>query len=703
MRVVRNKINKVGIAVSYALKKNKNVIPLLKRSVHVYKTAGFSGVKDRLNRFYENDSYEKSLTSSSNMDLTLFSYKENYNNLFNLANNITPNYIDYRENDLESYDTRLIAYYLPQFHCFPENDEWWGKGFTEWRNVTKAVPQFLGHNQPILPSDLGFYDLNNDDVLKDQVKIAKNYGISAFCFHYYWFSGQKLMNKPIEKYLKNKQLDLDFCICWANENWTRRWDGNESDVLIGQNHSLEMDSNFILDIEKFIKDERYIKVDGKSLIVVYRPSLIPDIKEVTERWRTHCRNGGLGELHLVMAKCFDQKEPSLYGFDAAVEFPPHQLGEIVSPEPVNYNELLNKSFSGLIFDYNKVVNSKISEFDSQSSDNLYRTVFPSWDNEARKPGRGHIFKDSSPGKYQEWLEGAINYSKNNKVNGESLVFINAWNEWAEGAMLEPTLKDGYSYLNATSNALKRSEVTDFCKKTQISYLNKTDYKENLVILHLYYSELFDELYDSIKNIDSYDIVINFGPDITIEKAKYIVDKFDSVATFIYPNHGRDILPLIKSMKFVENIDYKKIIKIHSKKSKHRIDGDEWRQHLVKSLIGSKANAKANLDRVGKECSLLAPKGHLYKSTDYLGSNQYHFSILSGIKEADVNSCYYHFPAGSMYIADYKDMKQFIEFIIQANVSFEEEFGQVDGTLAHAIERFVGYYYDTNKFKMLEVE
>ncbi|UKA29892.1 glycoside hydrolase family 99-like domain-containing protein [Photobacterium damselae] len=462
-------MKKTTVSVAYALNKNKNTIALCKRGLNVYKTEGIKGIKNRLNIFYQNDSYEKTLIANPTVDISLFNYLEHYNRTFDLAKNICPKYTCYKENEIRNFDTKLIAFYLPQFHCFPENDKWWGKGFTEWRNVTKAVPQFIGHNQPLLPSDLGFYDLNNDDVLMDQVKIAKNYGIAAFCFHYYWFSGRKLMNKPIEKYLNNKELDLNFCICWANENWTRRWDGNESDVLIGQEHSLEIDSKFILDIKQFLEDERYIKVNGKKLIVIYRPSIIPNIKEVVENWRTHCRNNGLGEIHLVMAKSFDQVDPSLYGFDAAVEFPPHQLGAIVSPEKIDNTQLLNKSFEGLIFDYNKVVNAKLREYKDQFSDNLYRTVFPSWDNEARKPGRGHIFKGSTSGKYQEWLEGAIDYSKKNKVENESLVFINAWNEWAEGAVLEPTLKEGYSYLNATFNALERSKVNDFCIQTQRAF------------------------------------------------------------------------------------------------------------------------------------------------------------------------------------------------------------------------------------------
>ncbi|UKA29893.1 rhamnan synthesis F family protein [Photobacterium damselae] len=232
---------------------------------------------------------------------------------------------------------------------------------------------------------------------------------------------------------------------------------------------------------------------------------------------------------------------------------------------------------------------------------------------------------------------------------------------------------------------------------------KKHHSKNIVILHLYYIELFQELFDDLINIDDFDIIINFGPEITLEQAKHIESKFNTVAMFIYPNIGRDIYPFIKSMKFIDGMDYKHVIKIHSKKSKHRIDGDLWRQHLIKSLIGSKSRVIDNLRRIGKECSLLAPKDHLFKAQEYVGSNQYHFSVLSGVKLEDVDNLDYRFPAGSMYIAEYYKLQDFIRFLDNANIFFEEELGQVDGTVAHAIERFIGYYYTVNGLKMLETE
>lgn len=349
--------------------------------------------------------------------------------------------------ELGGDDVKVIAYYLPQFHPFPENDSWWGKGFTEWTNVSKAVPQFVGHYQPRLPGELGFYDLRLKEVQERQIQLAKQYGIYGFCYHHYWFAGKRLMEKPVNRVMEDSDLQFPFCLCWANENWTRRWDGAEQDILIAQDHTAEDDVAFIQDIEPALKNQYYIRVDGKPIIIIYRVNLLPDAVATAERWRKYCRESGVGEIYLVVAQSFGITDPIPYGFDAAVEFPPHK---VYAPGLNNVVDIVNPDFEGRVFDYKYLVDQSKSIASEKYP--LYHTVMPSWDNEARKPGKGHIFHNANPALYQEWLINTCRHTCNIHKK-DKYVFINAWNEWAEGAYLEPDRRYGYAHLQATSNAI----------------------------------------------------------------------------------------------------------------------------------------------------------------------------------------------------------------------------------------------------------
>lgn len=385
---------------------------------------------------------------------TLTDYKALYKSMMNAATNIKEDYKDPSplKIDPKKSDLRIFAFYLPQFHSIPENDRFWGKGFTEWTNVTKAVPQFVGHYQPHLPADLGFYNLSHPEIIEKQFQMAGEFGISGFCFHFYWFSGRRVLEKPLEILLKNKNITSEFCICWANENWTRRWDGLENDVLLQQLNLPGDPEKIFYDWLPIFKDKRYLKTpDGKPMVIIYRPSLLNDPKAAVATWRKLAVKNGLPGIFVMMTNSFSQPYSDI--FDAIVEFPPHGMFNI---KPTK-KKMFNPSHSGQIIDIQKFFKSKA--FLAKTSYPIIRTVFPGWDNEARKPGRGATFINLTPKDFNVWLSKAAKCTLSFKWrNRKKLVFINAWNEWAEGAHLEPDRKYGYAYLNEVARVVERHKI-----------------------------------------------------------------------------------------------------------------------------------------------------------------------------------------------------------------------------------------------------
>jgi GT2 family glycosyltransferase/SAM-dependent methyltransferase len=348
-------------------------------------------------------------------------------------------------------DVRVIAHYLPQFHPIPENDLWWGKGFTEWSNVAKATPNFLGHNQPNVPTDLGFYDLRMAEAMQAQADLARRYGVHGFCFYYYWFAGRRLLEQPLDHLLAGK-VDMPFCVGWANENWTRHWDGQDREILMGQNHSAEDDIAVITDMARYLRHPNYIRVNGRPLVIVYRPSILPDARVTAELWRSECRGNGVGEIYLAMVDSFNQvaaiRTPTDIGFDAVIEFPPHNTSEEMAPP----GPLLNANFAGVVQDYRRVVTRYTGR--ELPDYPFFRSVMPRWDNTPRQQDRPHVFHHATPGAYRAWLESAVRDARQTSFGDEALVFVNAWNEWAEGAYLEPDKQYGHRFLEATRDGLE---------------------------------------------------------------------------------------------------------------------------------------------------------------------------------------------------------------------------------------------------------
>ena len=357
-------------------------------------------------------------------------------------------------------DPHLIAFYLPQYHTFPQNDEWHGRGFTEWTNVTKAVPQFAGHHQPQLPVDVGFYDLSTPKVMYRQIELARQYGLSGFCFHYYWFgAGKRLLETPIFNYLNCKDLDFPFCLCWANENWSKLWDGGNRVVVMRQECRAEDAEAFLLDILPFLRDERYIRVNDFPLLIIYRPNLFSksDCVGFTAGLRAAARANGLPGVWLTMAGIdyFDDT-PREWGFDAMVEFPPMRITHL--REYVKDGNPVNPEFKGFVYSMAEAVRNGSIYTVREENVPIYRGIFPAWDNTARKAYSNASVYLQEPALYREWLSGLLRWSREHNSPEHRLIFINAWNEWAEGAHLEPDSRYGYAYLQATRDALEKNRL-----------------------------------------------------------------------------------------------------------------------------------------------------------------------------------------------------------------------------------------------------
>ncbi|MCP9917471.1 glycoside hydrolase family 99-like domain-containing protein [Cyanobium sp. ATX 6F1] len=360
---------------------------------------------------------------------------------------------------------KKLAFYLPQFHPIPENDEWWGEGFTEWTNVSRAKPFFPGHWQPRRPGPMGFYDLRVPATMNKQFELARRYGIDGFCFYYYWFNGKKLLEKPLEMLMDGQTDPFPFCICWVNETWTRSWDGMSGEVLVEANQSLEGTKAFIRDLEPALKNENYIRVDGRPLLLIYCAQKLESPEETVQDWREFARTSGIGELHVCAVQSFGFDDPTPWGFDAAVEFPPHCVPH--KHQGLTYCRELSEeerqqlgvdpSFSGEIRDYQFY--SQCGSIRPKEPYLLYKGCMLAWDNTARRMETAHIYANFSVKAYQDWLISCIDYCSRDDLNpySESFVFINAWNEWAEGCTLEPDQHFGYALLNATLEASQQAK------------------------------------------------------------------------------------------------------------------------------------------------------------------------------------------------------------------------------------------------------
>ncbi len=369
---------------------------------------------------------------------------------------------------------KFLAYYLPQYHPIPENDKWWGKGFTEWTNVAKAKPLFKGHYQPILPADMGFYDLRVPEVREKQASLAKEYGIDGFIYYQYWFgNGKMLLERPAEDMLRSKTPDFPFCFCWANETWKGIWHGLDNpDVLIEQKYNGKEDYiNYFNYLLPFFKDERYIKLDNKPVFHVYKFDDIPDVEIFIDTFNNLAIKNGFNGIHFVATICSDSliNHKSIYGKVGVDVFMKMRYGQdfLFTEKSISgrierkLKSIIRKTFKSprnidnrikpLIFDYKKGVSNFNAKFPNKK---YIPCVFPNWDNTARSGNKAMIFKNATPQTWEVHLENAVNELIKNLENPQFVV-IKSWNEWAEGNYLEPDSKFGLQWLEAIKNVKDR--------------------------------------------------------------------------------------------------------------------------------------------------------------------------------------------------------------------------------------------------------
>lgn len=351
---------------------------------------------------------------------------------------------------------RLIAFYLPQYHLIPENDEWWGKGFTEWTNTAKAKPMFRGHYQPHVPADLGFYDLRVPETRMAQAEMAKEYGIAAFCYYHYWFGGKRLLERPFNEVLKSGEPDFPFCLCWANQTWSGIWHGSPDRILIEQTYPGYEDhrSHFNVLLEAFT-DKRYLTVDEKPIFLIYRPQEIPEVERLIDFWREMAVKSGLKGLFLVCASWNPSLLSKVHCFDAFVvpEFPLIKSKIWVSKRrPLKWliKKLKDKNGKPTVYSYEKVMLELLGE--NKPGVMNFPCLVPNWDNTPRSGGNGLVLHGSTPELFRIQVKKAVE-SVQAKSFDHKIIFIKSWNEWAEGNHLEPDLRFGKAYLQAIKDEI----------------------------------------------------------------------------------------------------------------------------------------------------------------------------------------------------------------------------------------------------------
>lgn len=594
-------------------------------------------------------------------------------------------------------DIKAIALYLPQFHEFKENNEWWGQGFTEWTNVRKGSPLFEGHNQPRVPhEDIGYYDLSQEASVRKQVQLAKEHGIHAFGIYYYWFSGHRLMEKPMDIIYNNPDIDFPYFAIWANENFTRTWDGLEKNVLMAQEYSDEDPLIFIDSLKKYIEDERYMRVDGKPVIGLYNPQAIPNARQVLESWREQARKVGIGEITIWICITEGRHLWSEYYdlADAEYEFPPRGKGYVDAEYMPN---------EGSAHNYMRLVEGArcfpVEPFDVLTP--AFRGTMMEWDNSARRQSKYGMWKNYSPFRFYVWNRIAISYLRANFDEEHRYLFINAWNEWGEGTYLEPDERYGYANINALSRAIcdlpyaEGAQLIQYVGAYREPDADSAELKVDpkiAVHAHIYYEDLAEEFAGYLNHMPcAFDLFVTTDSEEKAERLRQVLADVEQVGRLeieAVGNHGRDVMPFLAQMRRVID-DYDLVCHIHTKKSLYDEYGKDWRSYLLQNVMGSKDAITdiLNLFASDEKLGVVFPQTfHVVEKNIEWGSNREiaeQALKLVGV-EAELPDDVV-FPAGNMHWVRTEAVREIFDAKLESLYSPEDD-EKIDGTVMHAVER-----------------
>ncbi|NOE34269.1 glycoside hydrolase family 99-like domain-containing protein [Ruegeria sp. HKCCD7318] len=599
---------------------------------------------------------------------------------------VQEDFIDYMPHETLETVVKAIAFYLPEFHPFPEYDKLPGKRSTKWANVGKAYALFAGHHQPQYPIHLGYYDLSFPEVMEEQARLARNYGVSGFAYYLYWFGGKPLMEKPLEAMRNNPNVDMPYCMIWANENWTSRWDGLDQEIQIDKDHSLE-DSHAMLEyLESFMKDPRYIRVNGRPLFIVCRAHLIPDFKKTIQMWREQAKEMGLKDLYVVSPLTVDSGTPEELGLDAAIQFPPHAVD---AKSVTKLVDNLEEGFQGGIYDYGDIVSKEVRK--KPSAKKTFRTAMLSWDSTARWGLKASIFTDFSLTRYSQWLSANVENTVKNPdlTDDERIVFINAWNNWSEGTHLEPDQRYGYGYLDATRKVLANYDpIAAPFLRPEIPETTEAKYA---ICAHVHYADTWRELKELIDELPR-GVVDLYVTVTSLETALTISNSMPEAHVELVDNRGRDVRPFLLTMKRIAHLNYRALCKVHGKKSAYRIDGDTIRKSTLSALIDKSAFKKFEAD---PSLGMLAPHQSIHKhNSTNMRHNRENVKKIArqiGVKYEDGQ-----FIAGTMFWITPAAIEPLLKLDIN---DFDIERGLADATLAHAVERIFVNLVETSGFRL----
>ena len=576
--------------------------------------------------------------------------------------------------------------------------------------MRKAVSRYEGHNQPRIPHpDIGYYNLTDIETLKKQVALARRHGIYGFAIYYYWFSGKRLMEKPVDMLLEHREIDFPFMLIWANENWTRTWDGQEKDVLIKQEYAPQDAKNFIADLKKYLVDGRYIRIDGKPVIGLYEPLVVPDLTGTIAAWRETARDIGVGEIFILV--CATDKSPESLDetglFDGIYEFPPRGKGGC---------RQIPRKDDAISFDYRDLVESARSDMGGTLSVPFFRGSMLEWDNSARKARNYHNWEGYSPRRFFIYNKALVAWSRRNLSEDKRFIFVNAWNEWGEGTYLEPDTKYGYAHINALSRAVFDLPYDENGDDRAVYFTGAGMHEPEplakgtriAVQAHVFYMGLTAEVVGKTNNIPApFDLYITTTTRENAAAIRAYTDahsRADKVEVAVVENKGRDVLPFLAQMRDVlRNYDY--ICHIHTKKSLHSDIGDIWRTYLYENLLGSRETVSEILALFMKDRKLgiVFPENFdlIRDAIQWGNDRELCVGLMKRIDKRFQIDGEPMFLAGDMFWARTGAVEKLFSLNLRSD-EFPEEAGQVDGTLMHAIERIWLYLAESQGFGWKEI-